>query len=80
MEGAGIRAHIYPDSFFKRFEKWAVILGGIAMLVAPLWWLLYTQNPKAQLGIITGFMLVSAVFIWAISNATPSELLAAVTA
>ena len=76
----GLRAHIYPDSFFERFEQWAIICGGIIMLVAPLWCLLYVKNSAAQLGIITGFMLGSAVFIWIITNAKASELLAAVTA
>lgn len=72
--------HIYPDSFFERFEKWAIIGGGVVMLVAPLWCLLYVKNPAAQLGIITGFMLASAVFVWIITNAKASELLGAVTA
>lgn len=76
----GVRAHIYPDSFFRPLENGMLAIGGIAMLVAPLWWLLYTQNPAAQLGIITGFMVAVAIFISAITNATPTELLGAVAA
>ncbi|KAF3040225.1 hypothetical protein E8E11_006944 [Didymella keratinophila] len=52
---------------FESVTKATIIIGGLAMLLAPIWWLAFVAETKRRLDIITGFM---CVFISIMASAT----------
>lgn len=51
------------------------------MLVGPMWWLTFlTDNVKASLGVVTGFILLFTVVLASATSAKPFEVLAATAA
>jgi hypothetical protein len=64
---------------FEAFTKSAIIISGLAMLLAPIWWLAFVSATKARLGVITGFL---CVFMSVMATATnkPFEAVAVTAA
>jgi hypothetical protein len=65
---------------FDSLTTTSIIFMGLAMLLAPLWWLEYVSSSEARLKIITGFI---CVFIVVMSTATvnrPFEVVASTAA
>jgi hypothetical protein len=70
----------FSNARFERFTNLSIILGGLTMLLAPMWWLEFVSGSKKRLAIITVFLVV---FILAMSTATvnrPFEVVAATAA
>lgn len=57
-----------------------IITTGLVMLIAPQWWLLFVQDRRVQLGIITGFIILFLVLVATVTGARPFESLAATAA
>lgn len=65
------------DTKFENLTNCSIILGGLIMLLTPLWLLEYYSGSKTRLGIITTFVVV---FMFTMSTATinrPFEVVAA---
>lgn len=64
---------------FELFTKGSIIIGGLVMLLAPIWWLAFVSDDKKRLGIITAFV---CIFISVMATATnkPFEAVAATAA
>ena len=62
----------------------ATLVLGLAMLVGPLWWLQHLSmdhpNPRAQLEVITGFLVMFTIMLSMLTVAKPFEVLAATAA
>jgi hypothetical protein len=68
------------NSRFDFFTNTSIILGGLVMLLSPLWWLEYVNDNEKKLAVITGFI---CVFVGLMSVATvnrPGEVVAATAA
>ncbi|KAH7379172.1 hypothetical protein DE146DRAFT_306481 [Phaeosphaeria sp. MPI-PUGE-AT-0046c] len=68
------------DEKFESFTTTSIIVIGLVMLLAPMWWLEFTSTSTVRLGIITGFL---CAFISIMSMATtnrPFEVVAATAA
>lgn len=68
------------DEKFESFTTTSIIVIGLVMLLAPMWWLEFTSTSTVRLGIITGFI---CAFISIMSVATtnrPFEVVAATAA
>lgn len=80
VEGKHVDATTTTYSSNAKFEKLtnrSIILGGLVMLLTPLWLLEYYSGSKVRLGIITTFVVA---FMWIMSTATinrPFEVVAA---
>jgi hypothetical protein len=68
------------DKRIDAFVTIVVCIIGFAMLIAPLWILLYVESPARQLGIITGFIALFLGLIQSVTVAKPFESLAATAA
>lgn len=65
------------DTKFENLTNCSIIMGGLLMLLTPLWLLEYCSGSKTRLGIITAFVVV---FMFTMSTATinrPFEVVAA---
>ncbi|KAL1604125.1 hypothetical protein SLS60_005718 [Paraconiothyrium brasiliense] len=68
------------NSRFDLITNTSITLGGLIMLLAPLWWLESVDKDAKKLGIMTGFI---CVFVGLMSTATvnrPGEVVAATAA
>ncbi|KAF1952759.1 hypothetical protein CC80DRAFT_596370 [Byssothecium circinans] len=78
---ASSHATIYSSNArFEIFSKATIVVSGLVMLPAPMWWLEYVSGSEARLKIITGFVVV---FIGVMSLAVvgrPFEVVAATAA
>jgi hypothetical protein len=54
-----------------------IILGGLAMLLSPLWWLEYVLDSVKRLQIITGFVCVFCLLMTMSEIKSPREVVAA---
>lgn len=71
---------ISSNSRFDFITNTSIILGGLVMLLAPLWWLEYIHNSEKKLAVMTGFI---CLFVGLMSTATvnrPGEVVAATAA
>ncbi|KAF2441987.1 hypothetical protein P171DRAFT_522900 [Karstenula rhodostoma CBS 690.94] len=71
---------ISSNSRFDFITNTSIILGGLVMLLAPLWWLEYVNDSEKKLAVMTGFI---CVFVGLMSTATvnrPGEVVAATAA
>lgn len=64
---------------FEAFTKIMMILGGLLMLLAPIWWLEFVSDIKVRLGVITGFLCVF-ISVMATATSRPFEAVAATAA
>lgn len=81
IKGYDPEATAYWDD--KKVESCArsvIITTGLVMLIAPQWWLLFVQDRRIQLGIITGFIIIFLVLVATVTGARPFESLAATAA
>jgi hypothetical protein len=75
-----------PDLFLTRKDKADRLLTkilfplGMGMLVGPLWILNEVQEPRARLGVITGFVVLFSTFVFLSTLVKTWELLAAAAA
>lgn len=82
-DNADLKAYgtvISSNSKFDLFTNTVIVLGGLGMLLAPLWWLEFVNDSVKKLGIMTGFI---CVFVGLMSIATvnrPGEVVAATAA
>jgi hypothetical protein len=64
-----------------RFTTTVIIAVGLGLLYGPMWWLNFISNDSCRLAIITGFVTMFTVLIWAAAgNQRPFEVLAAAAA
>jgi hypothetical protein len=68
------------DKAFERFTTSSIIAAGLAMLLAPLWWLDHVSASSTRLGIITGFMVVFASVMGISTTNRPFEVVATTAA
>lgn len=83
MPGVHVRgeATVYSsDKAFERFTTGSIIIAGVAMLLAPLWWLEYVSRSNGRLGIITGFLVVFATVMGISTSNKPFEVVATTAA
>lgn len=79
IEGKHVKSEsttYFSDSRFEKLTNRSIILGGLIMLLTPLWLLEYYSGSKRRLGIITTFVVV---FMLIMSTATinrPFEVVA----
>ncbi|KAF9891652.1 hypothetical protein FE257_003664 [Aspergillus nanangensis] len=72
--------YYYDGQLIESIIRCSMILLGLAMLIAPLWWLLLVETPAYRLGIISGFTTLFLALVTAISGAGPFETLASTAA
>jgi hypothetical protein len=68
------------DEKFERFTTASIIITGLIMLLAPMWWLESTSASKVRLGIITGFICAFISIMSMATNNRPFEVVAATAA
>jgi len=61
-------------------SKTAAVVGGLGMLLGPLWILAYVDGMAHRLGIITGFIVLFFFVVFVCTNCTPFNALAAAAA
>ena len=65
----------------EAFSDSLVIIGGLLMLFAPMWWLNWVRDDSKRLAIITSFVSMFAIGLRVVSDAArPFEVLAATAA
>lgn len=69
--------HYLSDQRIDFFIAMIMTTLGLAMLIAPLWWLAFVGHTTKRLGIITGFVVVFLCFVTFATNARTSESLGA---
>jgi hypothetical protein len=72
--------HYSSDIRIDRSIGVTITILGMAMLIAPLWWLAYTEVMAKRLGIITGFIVLFLGLVAFTTVARPFESLAAAAA
>jgi hypothetical protein len=65
---------------FDRIANTAIVLGGLIMLLAPLWWLEYVSSSVVRLKIISGFVCGFAGVMTCATVNRPFEAVASVAA
>lgn len=65
------------DEKIDRFIMFVTMLLWLAMLIAPLWILHFVVHALFKLGIITGFIVLCLGVMEILTEASPSEMLAA---
>jgi hypothetical protein len=68
------------QSEIRSFTNFGMILVGLAMLLAPIWWLEYVPNSKQRLSIITGFLCGFTLILTLGTLSRPFEVVAATAA
>ena len=68
------------DRAFERLTTGSIIVAGVTMLLAPLWWLDYVSTSERRLGIITGFLVVFAAVMGISTSNRPFEVVATTAA
>jgi hypothetical protein len=68
------------DEKFERFTTAIIILIGLVMLLAPMWWLEFTSASKVRLGVITGFICAFISIMSVATSNKPFEVVAATAA
>jgi hypothetical protein len=68
------------DEKFERFTTASIILIGLVMLLAPMWWLEFTSASKVRLGVITGFICAFISIMSVATSNKPFEVVAATAA
>jgi hypothetical protein len=68
------------DEKFERFTTTSIILTGLIMLLAPMWWLEFTSASEVRLGIITGFIVAFMSIMSVATETRPFEVVAATAA
>jgi len=72
------KATLYSNNIiFEGLSNMIIILGGLAMLLSPLWWLEYVSDSVKRLQIITGFVCVFCLLMTMSEIKTPREVVAA---
>lgn len=64
----------------ESYCRFIIIITGLVMLIAPQWWLLFVEDRRYQLGIITGFIMLFLALVAILTRAKPFESLAATAA
>jgi hypothetical protein len=68
------------ESEFNSFTNFGIILVGLAMLLAPIWWLEYVPDSVPRLRIITGFICGFSLILTLGTISRPFEVVAATAA
>jgi hypothetical protein len=75
------KATLYSNNIiFENLSNMIIILGGLAMLLSPLWWLEYVSDSVKRLQIITSFVCVFCLLMTMSEIKTPREVVAATAA
>ncbi len=74
------RVILHQEQRADEFLTWAIVFLGFAMVIAPLWILLFVTNPKYRLAIMSGFIFLFLVFVSFVTTARPFESFAATAA
>lgn len=70
----------YSDTKVERFFSIVVGIGGLSMLIGPLWILEYVKEPTVRLGVITGFISLFFILLTVATIAKIFEAMAATAA
>ena len=74
-------ATVYSSNqMFDGFTTTSIILMGLAMLLAPMWWLECVSASKTRLKIISGFIVAFIAIMWTATIHRPFEVVAATAA
>jgi hypothetical protein len=68
------------QSELRSFTNFGIILVGLVMLLAPIWWLEYILDSRQRLGIITGFICGFTLLLTLGTVSRPFEVVAATAA
>ena len=72
---------MYSDNeILERLTTAMIILVGLVMLLAPMWWLENVSSSRKRLGVITGFICVFMVMMTTATINRPFEVVAATAA
>jgi len=72
--------YYHSEERLQMFDTIVVMVGGLTMLLAPIWILDAVTSNFAQLGIISTFIVLFLALVQAVTTSKPSETLAAVAA
>ena len=70
----------HSDTGLDIFTCMVVLVAGLCLIFGPMWWLSFVSKDSYRLGIITGFVTVFTVWLWASAGQRPFEMLAATAA
>ena len=79
-EGGTPTSNFYSGRKMDAFTNVIIIMLGLAMLFAPMWWLNSVQSANSKLGIITGFTFLFTAVLVCSSVEQPFQILAGTAA
>ncbi|KAK4956444.1 hypothetical protein LTR10_005969 [Elasticomyces elasticus] len=70
----------WSDTAFDTLATFLMVILGLTLLYAPIWWLNYVSSHEYQLGVVTGFSSLFTLCLWGAAGNRPFEILAGVAA